>query len=159
MFIKQLSVVLKNTPGRLAVLSEILGKEGVNIRAISVADTSEVSTVRFVVDDPTTIAIKKKLTEPPLDSKLDITITTREKDGKEVIYIPRTKKNDYAFLHLIVIDPTEDTVSIPASVPEPAPEPVREELNLDEEDRGIYEEPESDIDDEEYPPYDPEVEK
>lgn len=53
MFIKQLSVVLKNVPGTLADLSEILGKEGVNIRAISVADTSEVSTVRFVVDDPT----------------------------------------------------------------------------------------------------------
>ena len=36
----------------LADLSELLGKEGVNIRAVSVADTSEVSTVRFVVDDP-----------------------------------------------------------------------------------------------------------
>lgn len=52
MFIKQISVVLKNVPGMLADLSETLGKEGVNIRAISVADTSEVSTVRFVVDDP-----------------------------------------------------------------------------------------------------------
>lgn len=52
MIIKQLSVVLKNVPGILADLSELLGKEGVNIRAISVADTSEVSTVRFVVDDP-----------------------------------------------------------------------------------------------------------
>ena len=53
MIIKQLSVVLKNEPGMLCDLSEVLGKEGVNIRAISVADTSEVSTVRFVVDDPT----------------------------------------------------------------------------------------------------------
>lgn len=49
--IKQISVVLKNIPGTLAEMSEILGKEGINIRAISVADTSEVSTVRFVVDD------------------------------------------------------------------------------------------------------------
>jgi len=53
MFIKQISIVLKNVPGTLADLSEILGKEGVNIRAISVADTSDVSTVRFVVDEPT----------------------------------------------------------------------------------------------------------
>ncbi len=52
MIIKQISVVLKNIPGVLADLSELLGKEGVNIRAISVADTSEVSTVRFVSDDP-----------------------------------------------------------------------------------------------------------
>lgn len=49
--IKQISVVLKNIPGTLAEMSEILGKEGINIRAVSVADTSEVSTVRIVVDD------------------------------------------------------------------------------------------------------------
>ncbi len=49
--LKQISVVLKNVPGQLFDLSELLGKEGVNIRAISVADTSDISTVRFVVDD------------------------------------------------------------------------------------------------------------
>ena len=52
MVIKQLSVSLDNTPGTLSTISEILGREGVNIRAISVADTSDISTVRFVVDDP-----------------------------------------------------------------------------------------------------------
>jgi hypothetical protein len=40
-------------PGMLSKVSEILGNEGVNIRAISVADTADISTVRFVVDDPT----------------------------------------------------------------------------------------------------------
>ncbi len=50
--LKQISVVLRNVPGQLSDLSELLGKEGVNIRAISVADTSEVSTVRIVVDEP-----------------------------------------------------------------------------------------------------------
>jgi len=52
MVIKQLSVSLENVPGALSKLSELLGREGVNIRAISVADTSDISTVRFVVDDP-----------------------------------------------------------------------------------------------------------
>ncbi|HOV89168.1 MAG TPA: ACT domain-containing protein [Syntrophorhabdaceae bacterium] len=52
MVIKQLSVSLENVPGALSRLSELLGREGVNIRAISVADTSDISTVRFVVDDP-----------------------------------------------------------------------------------------------------------
>src|SRR5512145_1810399 len=52
MVIKQLSVSLDNTPGTFSTVSEILGREGVNIRAISVADTSDISTVRFVVDDP-----------------------------------------------------------------------------------------------------------
>jgi hypothetical protein len=52
MFITQISIVLDNVPGAMSNVSEVLGREGVNIRAISVADTSDISTVRFVVDDP-----------------------------------------------------------------------------------------------------------
>lgn len=52
MVIKQLSVSLDNVPGTFSTVSELLGREAVNIRAISVADTSDISTVRFVVDDP-----------------------------------------------------------------------------------------------------------
>jgi len=52
MFIKQISISLENVPGILSNVSEIMGDEGVNIRAISVADTADISTVRFVVDDP-----------------------------------------------------------------------------------------------------------
>ena len=52
MVITQISISLDNVPGALSNVSEVLGREGVNIRAISVADTSDISTVRFVVDDP-----------------------------------------------------------------------------------------------------------
>ena len=52
MSVKQISVSLDNVPGKLLAISEYLGSEGINIRAISVADTSDISTVRFVVDDP-----------------------------------------------------------------------------------------------------------
>ncbi len=52
MCVKQISISLDNVPGAFLNVSECLGVEGVNIRAISVADTSDRSTVRFVVDDP-----------------------------------------------------------------------------------------------------------
>jgi len=52
MFVKQISISLDNVPGRLMEVSEYLGIEGINIRAISVADTADISTVRFVTDDP-----------------------------------------------------------------------------------------------------------
>ena len=52
MCIKQISVSLENVPGKFLDVSECLGNEGINIRAISVADTSDISTVRFVTDDP-----------------------------------------------------------------------------------------------------------
>ncbi|MFC1904176.1 amino acid-binding protein [Chloroflexota bacterium] len=52
MGITQISVSLDNEPGKFLDVSECLGTEGINIRAISVADTSDISTVRFVTDDP-----------------------------------------------------------------------------------------------------------
>ena len=52
MSVKQISVSLENVPGRFLAVSECLGREGINIRAISVADTSDISTVRFVTDNP-----------------------------------------------------------------------------------------------------------
>ncbi|MFA5055928.1 MAG: amino acid-binding protein [Dehalococcoidia bacterium] len=50
--VKQISITLDNVPGTFLGISECLGDEGINIRAISVADTSKSSTVRFVTDDP-----------------------------------------------------------------------------------------------------------
>jgi hypothetical protein len=50
--VKQISVTLDNVPGTFLGISECLADEGINIRAISVADTSDISTVRFVTDDP-----------------------------------------------------------------------------------------------------------
>lgn len=52
MCVKQISVSLSNEPGQFLAISEYLGAEGINIRAISVADTADISTVRFVTDDP-----------------------------------------------------------------------------------------------------------
>ncbi len=52
MSVKQVSVSLDNMPGKFLAVSECLRVEGINVRAISVADTSDISTVRFVTDDP-----------------------------------------------------------------------------------------------------------
>jgi len=52
MSVVQISVSLENVPGAFLDISEYLRAEGINIRAISVADTSDISTVRFVTDYP-----------------------------------------------------------------------------------------------------------
>lgn len=51
MLIKQLSVFLENKSGRLHEVSSILGKEGINMSAFSVADTSEFGILRLIVSD------------------------------------------------------------------------------------------------------------
>jgi len=52
MCVKQVSVILDNVPGMFLSVSECLARESINIRAISVADTSGIGTVRFVTDNP-----------------------------------------------------------------------------------------------------------
>jgi len=52
MFVKQILVSLDNKPGKFLEVSQLLGAEGINIRAISVADTADISMVRFVADNP-----------------------------------------------------------------------------------------------------------
>jgi hypothetical protein len=51
MLIKQLSVFLENKSGRLHEVSAILGREGINMSAFPVADTSEFGILRLIVSD------------------------------------------------------------------------------------------------------------
>jgi hypothetical protein len=51
MKVKQLSVFLENESGRLAEVTSVLGEAGINIRALSLADTSEFGILRLIVND------------------------------------------------------------------------------------------------------------
>lgn len=50
--VKQISVFLENKAGRLASVTKILGEAGINIRALSIADTSDFGILRLIVNDP-----------------------------------------------------------------------------------------------------------
>lgn len=53
MAIKQLRLETANVSGKLSYISDVLGKNGVNIRAISVGQKStEITSICIVVDDP-----------------------------------------------------------------------------------------------------------
>ncbi len=52
MSIKQISVFLENKEGRLWEACEMLGRAGVNIRALSVADTEDFGIARMIVNNP-----------------------------------------------------------------------------------------------------------
>ena len=51
MGIKQISVFLENTTGRLGEVTGALAKADINIRAISIADTAEFGILRLIVDN------------------------------------------------------------------------------------------------------------
>jgi hypothetical protein len=52
MKVKQISVFLENKTGRLAAVTDALASNGVNIRALSIADTSDFGILRLIVDQP-----------------------------------------------------------------------------------------------------------
>ncbi|HHW67434.1 MAG: hypothetical protein PWP07_948 [Epulopiscium sp.] len=52
MIIKQLSVFLENKSGRLTEVTKTLGDLGINISALSIADTAEYGILRMIVTNP-----------------------------------------------------------------------------------------------------------
>ena len=51
MKVKQLSIFLENRAGRLANITNCLGENNINIRALSLADTSDFGILRLIVTD------------------------------------------------------------------------------------------------------------
>lgn len=52
MKIKQISVFLENRKGRLYEVCSMLGQAGINIRALTIAETESFGVLRMVVDNP-----------------------------------------------------------------------------------------------------------
>ena len=51
MYIKQISVFIENTPGRLAEFTHLLGKEQIDLISLSIADTTSFGILRGLVAD------------------------------------------------------------------------------------------------------------
>ena len=52
MLVKQISVFVENKSGRLAEIIGILGANGIDISALSIADTTDFGILRLIVNDP-----------------------------------------------------------------------------------------------------------
>ena len=51
MTVKQFSIFAENRPGRLSAITKLLADNGINIRAMSVADTKDFGILRLIVND------------------------------------------------------------------------------------------------------------
>ncbi len=58
--IKQVSLFLENKNGSLARVCKIMGEENINIRALSIADTTDFGVLRLIVNDPESAVEKLK---------------------------------------------------------------------------------------------------
>ena len=69
MIIKQISIFVENKKGRLAEITETIAKAGANIRALSIADTTDFGILRIIVDKPDAAAAALK------DAGITVSIT------------------------------------------------------------------------------------
>ncbi len=51
MSVKQISIFMENRPGRISAVTRLLGDNGIDIRAMSLADTTDFGILRVVVND------------------------------------------------------------------------------------------------------------
>ncbi|MBP7654333.1 ACT domain-containing protein [Candidatus Dependentiae bacterium] len=78
MLLKQISIFLENKPGKLAEVTKILHDNKVNIRALSMADTTDFGILRIIV--PEVEKIYKLLKDNHLTVKITEVIGVKVKD-------------------------------------------------------------------------------
>ena len=119
MYIKQLSVFVENKSGRLAEITSTIAKAGIDIRALSIADTTDFGILRLVVDKP--FEAEKALKEAGLTVSLTdviavgipdrpggfaetITAVADKEVGVEYMYAFISREHDRAYLIMRVAD-------------------------------------------------------
>lgn len=103
-FVDQLSIFLENKEGRLHNILDIIEELNVNIRALSLADTSEFGILRLIVDNPK--LVKEKLEERDYIVKITkvLAVAISDQPGGLNLILRLLKNNDinleylYAFV-------------------------------------------------------------
>lgn len=80
-YVDQLSIFLENKEGRLLHTLDIIENLNINIRALSIADTSEFGILRLIVTNP--IEVKEKLEENDFIVKITevLAVSIRDEPG------------------------------------------------------------------------------
>ncbi|MDR0248762.1 MAG: ACT domain-containing protein [Oscillospiraceae bacterium] len=122
MIVNQISVFVENRPGRLAEITGILAAGGVDIRALSIADTSDFGILRLIVNDPErtdkllreagvtsgkTAVIAVKLADEPGSLHKILTILSNHDVVVEYAYAFITRKDSDAYVILKVANNDE----------------------------------------------------
>lgn len=78
MLISQISVFIENKPGRLSEITELIAKEDIDIRAFSLADTTDFGILRLIVNDP--VKTEKVLKDAGLAVSITRVVAARVND-------------------------------------------------------------------------------
>ena len=80
MFIKQISVFLENHPGALREMTQLLGNAGIDLLALSVADTQNFGIIRLIIASSDTETALKLLRDNGYIAKINHVICAKVPD-------------------------------------------------------------------------------
>ncbi len=109
MTVKQISVFVENTAGKLAELTEYLHQHDIDMRALSIAETQDFGIVRIIVDDAykTSQVLKEAGYVASITPVLAVEMPDELGDGGinlEYMYAFLTHKESTAYMVLRVAD-------------------------------------------------------
>ena len=119
MNIQQITVFLENRIGQLSEITQLLAKENIDIRAISIAETADYGLVRMIVNDSqkaSSILLEHgdilsmtpvwavEVPDRPAGLAELLTVLTEENIAAEYMYSLFTHKNDFAYMVMRVND-------------------------------------------------------
>ena len=104
MSIRQLSIFIENKPGRVAQVTEVIAKAKVDIRALSIADTSNFGILRLIVNKPDEAvdALKKANITVSITSVIDIGIDDSPGEFSNVARILADKGIEIEYMYAFI---------------------------------------------------------
>lgn len=113
-YVDQLSIFLENKEGRLLHILDIIEKLNINIRALSLADTSEFGILRLIVTNPA--KVKKELEENDFIVKITkvIAVSISDEPGglNQVLRILDKNEINLEYLYAFVEQKTYNAIVI-----------------------------------------------
>ena len=100
MIIKQISIFIENKPGRLAEITGIIAQNNVNIRALSVADTSNFGILRIIVDAPDKVEKVLKENEMTVSITSVISVLVEDKAGGLACMLKHLAENNISIEYM-----------------------------------------------------------
>lgn len=125
MLVKQISVFVENARGKLSRVTEVLAENGINIRALSIADTTDFGILRLIVQDPdkalavlkenditvkSTDVIVVEIDDKPAGLNKALTLLRDANIAVEYMYAFVSKKENEAYV-ILKSDNTEKAVA------------------------------------------------
>lgn len=114
MIIKQISAFVENKPGRLAEIIDILAKNSIDMRALSIADTTDFGILRVIVDKPEEVAVMLRENKVTVSMTDVLAVKLKDKPGSlaELLKVLAAQNISVEYLYAFVAKNNDDSAYV-----------------------------------------------